>query len=358
MKVSRRSFLAGTASVGVMAANVRRAKAEETVVLASFGGSYQDNQRKAFFEPFTKATGIRVIEATGVTVAKIRSMVTTGNTEWDACVCATADFPYLTSQNLLEKIDYSQIDPKVIAEMDPDGVRPYGLGSVYSSQVISFSTKAFPNGTHPKSWADVWNVEKFPGPRLLPAASFVVQPVEPALMAAGVAMDKVYPLNLPLAYDMFTKIRPHVIRWVTSSAAAPQALVDGEAVITMANASRIADIKAGGAAVDFVWDQGIASIGYWGVPKGAKNFKNAMKFAEFAARAEQQAAMARLSPFGPVNRRAFDLLTDDVKQGLTSFPANKVKQLVQDSETWSLPSPAGPTYYEQNLKMWTSWVAK
>jgi putative spermidine/putrescine transport system substrate-binding protein len=359
MKASRRSFLTGTIGAGALAGTRRRAVAQqETLVVASFGGSYQDNQRKAFFEPFQRATGIRLIEVTGVTVAKIRSMVTTGNTEWDCCVCATADFPYLIGQNLLEKIDYSQLDPRIIAELDPAGVKPYGVGSIFSSQVIAFSKKAFPSGNHPKSWADVWNPAKFPGPRLLPAASYVVQPVEPSLIAAGTPMDKIYPLDLPLAYEMFTKIKPHVIRWVSSSSAAPQALVDGEAVIVMANASRVADVKLTGAPVDFVWDQGIASIGYWGVPRGAKNFKTAMKYIDFASRAEQQAAFARLSPFGPVNLRSFDLLTDDIKTGLTSYPDNRKKQLIQNPDAWSEPSPFGPSFYDQNIKMWNDWVTK
>jgi putative spermidine/putrescine transport system substrate-binding protein len=359
MKLSRRSFLAASMGASALAGAPRRAAAQqESLVVASFGGSFQDNQRKAVFEPFQKATGIRLVEATGVTVAKIRAMVVTGNTEWDCCMCATADFPYLITQNLLEKIDYSQIDPKVVAEIDPAGVTPYGIGTVFSSQVIAFSTKAFPTGDHPKSWADVWNVGKFPGPRVLPAASYVVQPVEPALMAAGTPMDKVYPLDLARAYEMFTRIRPHVVRWVSSSSAAPQALSDGEAVVAMANASRVADIKKEGAAVNFVWDQGVASIGHWGVPRGAKNFKTAMKFIDFASRAEQHAAFSRLAPLGPVNLRSFDLLSDDIKKDLVSYPANLKKQLIQDSRAWSAPSPSGISYYDQNIKMWNAWVTQ
>ncbi len=358
MAVSRRSFLTASLGAGMAAASRRRAAADEQVVIASYGGSYQDNQRKAYFEPFQRDTGIRVVEVAGVTVAKIRSMVLSGNTEWDACVCATADFPYLSANDLLEKIDYTQIDQRTVAELDPAGVKPYGVGAVFSSQVIGFSTKAFPNGTNPRSWADVWNVEKFPGPRLFPAASYVVQPVEPALMAAGTPLDKVYPLDLPRAYEMFSKIRPNVVRWVGSSAAAPQSLVDGEAVIAMANASRIADLKKEKTAIDFVWDQGVASVGYFGIPKGAQRYKNAMKFIDYVAHAEPQAAMAKLSPFGPVNRRSFDLLTDDVKKDLTSYPQNKAKQLVQDVDSWSSKSPSGLSYYEQNIKMWNEWVTK
>jgi putative spermidine/putrescine transport system substrate-binding protein len=157
---------------------------------------------------------------------------------------------------------------------------------------------------------------------------------------------------------MFSKIRPHVVRWVSSSAAAPQALVDGEAVVAMANASRIADLKKNNAAVDFTWNQGIASIGYFGIPRGAKHYKNAMRFIDYVARAEPQAAMAKLSPFGPVNRRSFDLIGDEVKRTLTSYPENKAKQLVQDEESWSSKSPSGLTYYEQNIKMWNEWVIR
>jgi putative spermidine/putrescine transport system substrate-binding protein len=83
-----------------------------------------------------------------------------------------------------------------------------------------------------------------------------------------------------------------------------------------------------------------------------------MKFIDYVAHAEPQAAMAKLSPFGPVNRRSFDLLTDDVKKDLTSYPQNKAKQLVQDVDSWSAKSPSGLSYYDQNIKMWNEWVTK
>ena len=42
---------------------------EERIVIGSFGGRFQDAQRKAYFEPFEKATGIGVTEASGISVA-------------------------------------------------------------------------------------------------------------------------------------------------------------------------------------------------------------------------------------------------------------------------------------------------
>src|SRR5437870_3806008 len=35
---------------------------QQTLVVGSWGGAYQEAQRKAFFEPFMKETGIKIVE--------------------------------------------------------------------------------------------------------------------------------------------------------------------------------------------------------------------------------------------------------------------------------------------------------
>ena len=52
------------------------------MVIGAGGGSYQDALREAIFKPFEKTTGIKVIEATGPTLAKLRAMITSGNPEF------------------------------------------------------------------------------------------------------------------------------------------------------------------------------------------------------------------------------------------------------------------------------------
>jgi putative spermidine/putrescine transport system substrate-binding protein len=47
-------------------------EAEGSLVVASWGGSFQDAQREVLFEPFTEETGIRIIETTGPSLAKSR----------------------------------------------------------------------------------------------------------------------------------------------------------------------------------------------------------------------------------------------------------------------------------------------
>ena len=53
------------------------------LVVVSWGGSFQEAQRKALFEPFVKEFGIKLIEDSPSDQAKIRAMVKTNNVTWD-----------------------------------------------------------------------------------------------------------------------------------------------------------------------------------------------------------------------------------------------------------------------------------
>ena len=98
-------------------------------MVASYGGSYQDAQRKAYFEPFEKETGIKVVEATGATGAKVKAMVLGGNPEWDVFATDSANFLALAQAGLLEKIDYNAMNPEIVAELNPEIVKENGIGA-------------------------------------------------------------------------------------------------------------------------------------------------------------------------------------------------------------------------------------
>src|SRR5258708_16004846 len=79
------------------------------VVIASYGGSFQDAQTKAFFEPFAKATGAKVIGTTGTGYAKVKAMVTSGNITWDVVSADAAAYENEAKDGLLQPIDYSVV---------------------------------------------------------------------------------------------------------------------------------------------------------------------------------------------------------------------------------------------------------
>jgi putative spermidine/putrescine transport system substrate-binding protein len=335
--------------------NIIRAQGSGRVVISSWGGAFMDAQRAAFFQPFTEATGIEVVEATTPEFAKIRTMVESGNTEWDVVNIVPSDYLALVELNMLEPIDYDSMDKAILEGVDEQVIFPYGIGNSYYSEAIAYSTKAF-DGRKPESWVDVWDAERFPGPRMLYSAEWVIRPNEGAIMGLGTPKDQVYPLDLEKSYEALSAIRDNVVKWATTPAMPVQALVDGEAVIAHAPANRIQNIKEQGAAVDYLWNQALTQYDLWSIPKGAPNYENALRFIEFASRPEPGAAIAMIQPVGPVTAASFALMPPERAALLPGNPQNADQLLLIDAEWWAQKGPDGKTNIERNIEMWNRWA--
>ncbi len=327
------------------------------VVVASFGGRFQDAQRKAVFEPFEKATGIKVVEQTGVSVSKVAAMVRANNAEWDTHLALGGEYLVMSRAGWLEKIDYGQMDMKQLEGIPKSQILDYGVGWLEFGVVIAYNTKAYTAATAPKTWADVWDPVRFPGKRYFSGADQPSKPIELALMADGVPFDKIYPIDLERAYKMLEKINPHVAKWGTSASQGPQAYIDGEAVIGMGGSARLTELIREGAPIGFHWNEAVIEADYWVVPKGAKNYKNAMKFIEFASRPEIVAELAKIIPYGPVNVRALDHLTPAQRAELPAFPENRKNTLEFNAEWWAGADANGRSNHERNLALWTRFIS-
>lgn len=360
LRPTRRAVTAGLLGLSAAAMLPGAAKAQNkgSVVFVGYGGRIQDGQRQIYFVPFEQKTGIKVIDTTGISMPKIKTMVQTNNVEWDLIQGVPGQVIALAQDGFLEKIDYSKIDPALLAQLPEDVKYPFGIGYTWSSQVLCFNTKAYPAGGRPRptGWKDFWDVQGFPGRRMLPAGDYVVNPIEPALLAAGVPRDKIYPIDFNKAYESLRKIKPHVSKWVASSSAIPQALVDGEADLGMAAAGRIAELKADGAPVDFIWDEGIINHSIWCIPKGTKNYDNALKLMEFITRPEYMAQYAKQFFYGSVNPKSLDYLTADEKKQLNSAPENYARQIRMLPEWWAEKDSRGRSNLDRNAQMWNSFI--
>lgn len=356
MKLNRRGMMiaSGGAALALAAPNVIRAQTGGRVVICSWGGAFMDAQREAFFRPFTEATGIEVVETTTPEFARIRAMVESGNTEWDVVNIVPSDYLALVELDMLEPLDYDSFDAGILAGVDEQVIFPYGIGNSFYSEAIAFSTTAF-NGRRPESWADVWDTERFPGPRMLYSAEWVIRPNEGAIMGLGTAKDAVYPLDLERSYEALTQIRENVVKWANTPAMPVQALVDGEAVIAQAPANRIQNIKEQGAPVDYIWNQALTQYDLWSIPKDAPNYDNAMRFIEYASRPEPGAAIAMIQPVGPVTAASFDMIPPERAAVLPGNSANADKLLLIDSAWWAETGPDGKTNIERNIEMWNRW---
>ncbi len=327
--------------------------AQQQIVVTSWGGAYQEAQRKAYFEPFTKETGIKVVEATGPDAAKIKAMVSSGNVEWDVVDVNLATALVLGEQGLLTPIDYGKFDAQTRAAIPNEFRLPNAVGNETWSVVMAYRKDRFADG--PKSWKDFWDATKFPGKRAFLDSTFVAPVLELALLADGVEPKNMYPVDMPRAFKSLSRIRPNVVKWTGSSSVMQQMLTDGEADLVAIANGRMEGIQKAGVPAGFTFNQQMILSNYWLVPKGSKNADAAMRFIAFVSRAEQQAAFALLAPWGPTNRDAFKLIPAARQAELPTAPANVATALVSDGQWWAAKASDGKSNLENYVKAWNSW---
>ena len=172
------------------------------------------------------------------------------------------------------------------------------------------------------------------------------------------AGEQALPLDLERAYKALDRVRPHVVKWATTPAMPPQALVDGEAVIVQAPVNRIQALKEKGAPVDFVWDGALTSSICGRFPRARRTTRSAMAFIEFASRPEQLAALAKVQPLGPVNKKAFDLIAPERAKILPGHPDTLSKVVMINADWWAQKDASGKTNIEKNYEMWNKWILK
>src|ERR1700741_2351491 len=135
--------------------------AEELSIMAS-GGAWQDAQRKAWFEPFSKETGAKILEQEYLgDLGKVKAMVETGNVPIDLVTVETATVLQGCDAGILERLDYSKIGPgdKFIEGSALDcgvGLDAYGDILAYDPTVLKEA---------PTSVLDLFDTTKFPGKR-------------------------------------------------------------------------------------------------------------------------------------------------------------------------------------------------
>lgn len=335
-----------------------QATEEPVLVIGVTGGVYEDVQRAVFFEPFTKATGIKIVTAPNPSIGKVKAMVDAKNTDIDLAELTQTDLLILSRRGLLEELDYNAIPKSTMESISPkQAVHKNGLGMFVWGTGIVYNTKKYSQENHPRTWAEFWDVKKFPGARTLPTPSWLITSFEMALMADGVPQDKLYPLDIDRAFKSLEKIRPNVVKWYGGGAEAAQLIVDGHADLAGSSIGRMLATKERGGPIDVEYNQGLAKINYWAIPKGAKHPKNAMKFIAFFQEPERLGQYANSYPaLGPINTKAFPYVQASRLPTLATSPENWPKLAWVNEEWWSTEDGSGKTNFEKVFERWNVWI--
>ena len=326
--MDRRRFLLTTAGVLAGAAGLAAsARAQgRPFTFTSWGGALSDAEKSAFIDPFGKMKGIEVINTSPTETAKIKAMVQSGKVDWDLVTVGGVTVWQGQSEGFLDTIDLSKV-PNA-KNLDKGWIAPNGVATSTGATIIGWSTTAFPDGG-PQSWADFWDVKRFPGPRGLYRLFYYNY--EAALMAAGLKREEVFPYTeekAAMALAKIKELKPHVSVWWGAGAQPPQLLSTGELTLSSAWSGRMLAAAGEGAPIGYTYKDGIAWANWWVIPKGAPYAELAHEALNFALAEEQQAKLLSLKTYGPVLGSAAGAADGDTRKILVMSPENIKDMLI------------------------------
>ncbi|WP_246711961.1 ABC transporter substrate-binding protein [Phyllobacterium myrsinacearum] len=322
----------------------------EQITFISQGGAYQEAQTRAILDPVAKKLGITINQDSSPDAwPVIKTQGATGKPVWDVVDTPTKDCIRGGEQGLIEKLDFNKI-PNA-AKMPEEYKTPYSAAYEFYSSVLAYNKSKFGDNP-PQSWADFWDVKKFPGTRAL--RNHPLATLEAALLADGVAPDKIYPIDVDRAFKKLEEIKPYITVWWTSGGQSAQLLSDGEVDMEMAWNGRVSAVQKEGGDVGFTFNQGFLQNTSLCILKNAPNLETAIEFVNEALAPEIQANLPLEIDYGPGNPEAFKTgkIPAERATELPSAPDNAAKQVLISTQWWS--SPEG----EAVQKRWAEFIQK
>jgi len=330
-EISRRRFaqLAAVALAGgPLALRAGAARADEKqLVLVNWGGDAIKAYDQAYGQPFLQETGITVKEdGSGPTEGAIAAQFKSGKPTWDLVDADPFSAISLGKQGMIEAIDYTVVDK---AKMRKGFGWDYAASTYFFSYVIAYDSTKF-GANAPTGMADFFDAKKFPGKRAM--YKWGAGMWEAALLADGVAPERLYPLDLKRAHDKIAAFKSNVASFWGGGAESQQVLLSGDASMALIWSTRASLLeKDSKGQIKFIWDQGLISPGALAVIKNNPGGKaNAMKFIASAQDPSKQLVIFDLLGQGPANPATDALIPADKRRFNPVDPANAAKQVALD----------------------------
>ena len=323
MKAFERLWI-GIFSLSLLAFSFQTASAEPITVV-SWGGSYGKAQDRALFTDASNHSGIAINRESGASMTKTCLQVQSGSVTWDLVVTGSGGAAAAAADGCLEKIDYSVVG---VSDFYPGLYTDYCVGSDVFATVMAWNTDKYGEPGSPgapSSWADFWDVKKFPGTRAY-RANNVDGALEPALMADGVPPEKVYevlatPEGKRRAINKIRELKPHIAVFWGSGAQQAQLMKDAEVDMSTGWNGRFDNAKKDGAKVGYTFNQALLDYDCFAMPKGAPNKEVAMRFLAEVSKPQYQANLPFYITYGPTNRKAYEM-TKAPKELIESLPSH------------------------------------
>jgi putative spermidine/putrescine transport system substrate-binding protein len=302
-----------------------------TLAVVSWAGAYTKSQIEAYHKPFMAMEPDISIEPVVYDgkIEQIKAKVESGAVDWDIVDFEAAEGIRACDEGLLETIDASELEPA------PDGtpstedfvagaLGPCTVASVVFSHVMAYNTQTIP-GAAPRSAADFFDVQRFPGNRGLRKGGPEFN-LELALLADGVPANQLYavlstPAGVDRAFAKLQSLKPHIVWWESGKIALERLANGGVVMTTSFNEPIFNAVAEGEKPFAIIWGDQILDFEVWGIVKGTPRKDEALAFLEFATATGPLAEQARWIPYAPARKSSIAIIAQpDFKHALLDVP--------------------------------------
>lgn len=300
---------------------------------ASFGGSFQDDLKKFVIVPICQELHcVPRVDAYSGEYDHLTATIKNDTNPFDIVHVETRFLLQGAQDGVLSPIDWHQVDE---AELVPGAKNAYGAGLLEWSLVMAWNQSRLPAGVSaPASWADFFDVKKYPGPRAMrntPEGN-----IELALLADGVSPGDLYKngLDVDRALRRLSTIKPY-ISWWTSGAELEQKLSTSSAMAAAWN-GRVYNLRrTAGIPLEYTYAGAINQFDWWVIPINSSHKAMAMKFLAAFADGQGQATIAKDFGYGPVTLKVLKQIGPDLLRELPSYRENADQGVPFDGAWWA-----------------------
>ncbi|MDX3517188.1 ABC transporter substrate-binding protein [Streptomyces scabiei] len=361
VRIDRRVFLRGVGGVaaGIAATSLTACgtgssrsvgsggKSSKTLVVRDSGGAYGEALQKAVYTPFTQETGITV-RAVNLQGTQMLAQIKQGRPQFDLINNSMMDHAKFVTQDALETLDTDRIKSLKNAKIPEGQITAHAVASSFYANCMAYRTDAF-GARKPESWADFWDTKAFKGSRSLCNPDADLPELEFALLADGVPMDKLYPLDVDRAFNVLTRLRSDVKKFWDSGPLPGVLLSRQEVTMSTVWDGRLADLQKQGVPVERQLNGARRQFQGFAIAKDAAHVDAAYQLMDYSLRPEVQAALAKTFPSNPASPAAYTKLTNEERSRLAGVPEYYDEGFDADINWW-IKNESAVT------KRWLEWA--
>jgi putative spermidine/putrescine transport system substrate-binding protein len=321
------------ALIGLAACGPAERAREVTIV--GWGGTSQAAHRAAYWNDFARDTGVKVKEDVwngGIGILRAKSKAS--RADWDVVQVEVEELILGCEEGVFERLDWKAMGGK--DRYLPISVNDCGVGADVWSELFGYDADHI-RGEGPKTWADFFDLKKFPGKRGMRKSPKYV--LEAALMADGVPPRDVYRVlsteeGIDRAFRKLDTIKPQIVWWA-SVAQVPDLLATGEVAMSMCTPGRLLlASRAEHRNFRSVWDGNIYAVDFWAVMRNSPHKADALKLVEYMKQADHEVNLPRFMPAGLSNKEAIARVDPELIRETPSNPDNMKNALALDADFW------------------------